>query len=153
MAGIVHLLNIDAQYRRAFRRDRILRDRTNPLDKYDDVELHERFRFPREDILLLIDELRGAVEHETDWNGALSAEQQIMIALRFYATGCYHTLAGDVLDVHKSTASRAIRRVSVALEQRLREYVYLPQLPEYIDGMKAQFYVSIKIKWCPVKAF
>jgi hypothetical protein len=33
------------EVRRAMRRKRIFRDRTNPLEKYDDLELIERFRY------------------------------------------------------------------------------------------------------------
>jgi hypothetical protein len=36
---------------RAMRRERIFRDRTNPLEIYDDLELIERFRFDRRTIL------------------------------------------------------------------------------------------------------
>jgi hypothetical protein len=32
------------EVRRAMRRERIFRDRTNPLEIYDDLELFERFR-------------------------------------------------------------------------------------------------------------
>jgi hypothetical protein len=37
--------------RRAMRRERIFRDRTNPLEIYDDLELLEGFRFDRRTIL------------------------------------------------------------------------------------------------------
>ena len=38
-------------------RDRIFRDRTNPLDVYDDIELHQRFnRFRRHDLIKILDE-------------------------------------------------------------------------------------------------
>jgi hypothetical protein len=35
------------EVRRTMRRERIFRDRTNPLEIYDDLELIERFRFER----------------------------------------------------------------------------------------------------------
>ena len=37
-------------------RDRVLRDRTNPLDMYDDIELFQRFRFLRREPLEVIDD-------------------------------------------------------------------------------------------------
>jgi hypothetical protein len=39
------------EVRRAMRRERIFRDRTNPLEIYDDLELLEGFRFDRRTIL------------------------------------------------------------------------------------------------------
>ena len=39
-----------SQHRRNLRRNRVFRDRKNPLDMYDDVELYDKFRFRRHDI-------------------------------------------------------------------------------------------------------
>uniref|UniRef100_A0A671N003 DDE Tnp4 domain-containing protein n=1 Tax=Sinocyclocheilus anshuiensis TaxID=1608454 RepID=A0A671N003_9TELE len=69
--------------RRAFRRERVMRDRTNPLDIYGDRELIERFRFSR-------------LQH---------------------ATG-------------QEWTSRAIRRVSLALQSRAQIHVCLPTQEE-----------------------
>ena len=47
MARIIHRLYNE----RAFRRERIIRDRSNPLDIYDDGELIMSFRFCKRDLL------------------------------------------------------------------------------------------------------
>ena len=39
------------QQRRALRRERLFRDRVNPLEKYDEVETKMLFRFERVNIL------------------------------------------------------------------------------------------------------
>ena len=46
-------------YRRALRRERLFRDRNNPFDLYDDVDMHKRYRFTRDGIRFLIDNLNG----------------------------------------------------------------------------------------------
>ena len=55
------------EVRRAMRRERICRDRTNPLEIYDYLELIERFRFNRRTILkitkLLQDDLESSTFH------------------------------------------------------------------------------------------
>ena len=119
MAAIVHFFDIDLQYRRAMRRERLVRDRSNPLEVYDDVEILERFRFRRMDIWQMTDMLQYDLEYDTNVNQALQPIQQVMIALRFYASGCYQNFVGDMINVQRSTACRAIRRVSIALENRL----------------------------------
>ena len=43
-------------------RNRVFRDRKNPLDMYDDVELYDKFIFRRHDILTIVDELRDDLE-------------------------------------------------------------------------------------------
>ena len=42
---------------------------------------------------------------------------QLLIALRFYACGSFQQVIGDTVGVEKSTVSRIIRRVSLALAQ------------------------------------
>ena len=54
--------------RRLLRRNRIFRDRTNPLDKFIDLELFWKFRFRRADILQMIDKLK---EEHLNRKGAL----------------------------------------------------------------------------------
>lgn len=53
MARLIHRLYNE----QAFRRERVIRDRSNPLEIYSDEELIERFRFCRRDLLELIEEL------------------------------------------------------------------------------------------------
>ena len=82
MAGIVHLLNVDCQYRRQFRRERLIRDRSNPLEIFDDVELRERFRMDRRSILELVDLISPDLRYTSRRNSAILPVQQTMIALR-----------------------------------------------------------------------
>ena len=57
---------------RAFRREKLIRDRTNPLDVYTESELIERFRFGRQALFELIEELSPQLQHLSDRNSALS---------------------------------------------------------------------------------
>jgi hypothetical protein len=56
-----------------------------------DEQLRQRFRFGRETIDYLANELRGSLERPTAKRTTLSVEQQIMIALRFYTSGAAAT--------------------------------------------------------------
>ena len=112
--------------RRHIRRERIFRDRTNPLDLYDDVDLMSRFRFRRADILDLCDIIDDDIDHPLPRQGSLPSVMQLMIALRFYASGSFQEVVGDTFGVSKRTVGRVIERVSRALSGRLDEYVRLP---------------------------
>ena len=70
--------------RRNFRCQRILRDRTNPFDIYDDVELFARFRFWLEDIVTLVDLFGDELEHPLPRGGSLPPLMQVLVALRFF---------------------------------------------------------------------
>ena len=104
MAGFIH------QYfwQRIQRRSRVFRERINPLQELDDAELHSRYRFRRPDILRIVDLLRNDLEFGNRRRDTLSAEMQVLVALRFYASGSFQNVLGDT--VHKSTVSRIVHR-------------------------------------------
>ena len=57
------LILLRYRQRRLLRRNRIFRDRTNPLHKLNDLELFWQFRFRRADILQMTNELKEELEH------------------------------------------------------------------------------------------
>ena len=57
------LILLRYRQRRPLRRNRIFRDRTNPLHKFNDLELFWQFRFRRADILQMTNELKEELEH------------------------------------------------------------------------------------------
>jgi hypothetical protein len=56
--------------RRALRRERVFRDRTKPLDIYDDFELIDKYRFDRQSIVMICDMLQDDLESSTFRNRA-----------------------------------------------------------------------------------
>uniref|UniRef100_A0A8C6UN81 DDE Tnp4 domain-containing protein n=1 Tax=Neogobius melanostomus TaxID=47308 RepID=A0A8C6UN81_9GOBI len=124
---------------RALRRERVLRDRSNPLEMYNESELLERFRFDRATIFEIVGALTPQLQHVTERNGTLSPSQQVLIALRFFASGSFQNSLGDMVNVHRTTACRAIRRVSLALMRIMGRYVRLPTQEE-AARMKQDFY-------------
>ena len=57
------LILLRYRQRRLLRRNRIFRDRTNPLHKFNDLELFWQFRFRRADILQMTNGLKEELEH------------------------------------------------------------------------------------------
>ncbi|XP_040068766.1 putative nuclease HARBI1 [Ixodes scapularis] len=107
-------------------RQRVFRDCLNPLDEFDEDELQEHFRFGRAGIVFLADTVRPDLEGPTRRSRALSAEQQVVVALQFYATGNFLIAAGDYICAHVSTGSRTVRRVTQALARRARDFIGWP---------------------------
>ena len=75
--------------RRAMRRERICRDRTNPLEIYDDLELIEGFRFNRRTILQITQLLQDDLESSTFHNKAILPLFKVLISLKFVASGSF----------------------------------------------------------------
>ena len=89
------LIVLDELHRRALRRDRIIRDRLNPLEKYNEEEIYRKYRFPRHEILRLTDLIANDL-NKTNKNHAVPPVLQMCTALRFYATGVIHNVSGDM---------------------------------------------------------
>ena len=63
--------------RRALRRERVFRDRKNPLDEFDDVQMFKKYRFTRFGCMHIIDLLEAGLQHPTRRNRALPASLQV----------------------------------------------------------------------------
>jgi len=66
------------------RRERIFRDRTNPLEIYDDWELIESFRFDRRTILQITQLLQDDLESSTFRSKAIPPLIKVLISLRLF---------------------------------------------------------------------
>ena len=63
--------------------------RPSPLHDLNDKDFFNRYRFSKENFRRIVDIFRTELEHPTQHSNALSAELQLCIALRFYATGSF----------------------------------------------------------------
>ena len=103
--------------RRALRRERVYRDRANPLD-IPDHQLLSKYRFPRAEIMNIINLLEGPLERATKRGNPIPAHTQVLVALRFYASGSFQNVVGDVVGISQPSASRAINLVTNLLFER-----------------------------------
>ena len=71
--------------------------------------------------------------------GSLTPVLQVCLALRFYATGSFQSVVGEVIGVGQSTACRTITTVTEALMLRVRDWIKLPSQAE-ANRQKQQFY-------------
>ena len=107
--------------RYALRRERLYRDRMNPLQRYDNVEIKRLFRFERVNISQITNNLQHIIEHSSNRNNALSPLHQVCVALRFYATGCMQSSIACWINIDPSTVSRCVYRVTSALLEENRD--------------------------------
>ncbi|XP_025099687.1 putative nuclease HARBI1 [Pomacea canaliculata] len=127
-----------ARQRRILRRERVFRDRINPIDKYDDAELLCKFRFSRQHILDLTDVVEKQLVH-ANRVGALPPVLQVCLALRFYAIGSFQSACGELLNVSQPTASRTISAVTQALLSLVPQGIRFPDQDE-AELQKVKFY-------------
>lgn len=119
--------------RNTVRKNRIFRDRRNPLDAYNDQEILCRYRMTRRCLMDVIDIVREDISHDTRRSCALTPEEQTFAALRFYATGSFQQVIGDILGLSQPSVSRSVQRVSTALASIAGQIIKFPT-----DNRKAQ---------------
>ena len=103
------------------RKRRTFRRQLDPLTSYTDSELRCRYRFGRDAINYIIGLVADDIMPETNRNHAVSAEMQVLITLRYLASGSFLQVIGDTfLGFDKSTvstrnlSSRKARFITVA---------------------------------------
>ena len=86
------------------------------LDEYlSENNVKSKFHFGRDSIKYLADLLADDLGRNTARNHALSPLVQVLVALRFFASGSFLEAIGDTFGLPKSTVSRCITAVSQAL--------------------------------------
>lgn len=134
-----YLIRREIGRNRCFERERLFRDMFNPLELLNEKQLYERYRFDRESIYtltsLLAEDLNCCRR-----NCALLPVHQVLIALRYYATGTFQIVCGDIVGVSKTTAHVAIWKVTHALLHKVHNFIKFPTSNEQINATNSGFY-------------
>ena len=120
--------------------DRVFRDKTNPLDILSDEEIRVRYRLDRRNIYNLCELLKDDLIRPTKRSQSLSVSLQVMTALRYYATGSFLSVCGDIHGLSKMSASRCIHAVTNSLCKHMKSYIKFPSTIQDIRQTKADFY-------------
>lgn len=125
---------------------RVFNDRNNPLETMNATQLLREYRFDRQSILRLTATLEHDIEHQTRRSYAIPALLQVLIALRFFACGTFHSVIANVFKVHKSTVCRTVHRVALALCRQIDKYLQFPSKDEE-DAIAEHFFFCSR--WIP----
>ena len=103
------------------------RPEIDPFECYTKRELRSRYRFGREGLEFIVDLLADEISPSTRRSHSLSAEEQVLITLRFLASGSFLEVIGDTFGSYdKSTVSRVVRRVTQALAAKVNDFIKFP---------------------------
>jgi hypothetical protein len=120
------------------RRSRRFRTRTNLQISDRATDTTQRFRLSDNDINFINQRIGSTLKHTTNRNHALSSEEQIRLALRYFSTGASFSVIGDAHGVHKSTVSRSVQRVVMH-----KISVILLEYHAYLDASMEHMYRSL----------
>ncbi|XP_068192102.1 putative nuclease HARBI1 isoform X3 [Antennarius striatus] len=119
------------------RREVIIRPRLDVMSNPDSY-LFERYRFTSQSITYIHDLIRPHICNITNRSHALTSQQVLCVALRFFANGGFLYHVGDAQHLSKSTVCRAVRRVCLALKRLLPRFVSFPG-NKSIEAIKEEF--------------
>ena len=118
MTGLIPLF-LSEEQENCLARERVIRDRRNLLDCYDDVELVLRFRFSRLAILKITELIQ---DHLNSTDGSYAPHPH----LQFFASGTFQLICGDGVHVSQPSACRYIRAVALGLQSIYSRFLACP---------------------------
>lgn len=89
-------------------------------------EFRERYRFLLINIQFILNLIRPSLITMTRRSKAVSPLLQLLVALRYFATGSFFRLIGDSVGLSEATVSRCVHRVATALCGIGRRYISFP---------------------------
>lgn len=119
---------------------RNFRERTDPFEIYSEEEFKIRFRFSKVTVNELLYMIGENLEPLTRRNHSISSKLQLVVALRYFATGTFQAVMGDSVGIHKSTVSRIVRRVSRRIAGLKETLIQMPRTEQEILDVKKGFY-------------
>ncbi|CAC5423008.1 HARBI1 [Mytilus coruscus] len=94
---------------------------------------------PREAILNIVDILTDDLEPKTMRSHSVPASLQVLTALRYYATGSFQQVVGDLVGLSQPTISRIVSRTSRALAAKVADFIKFPLSPREQLAVKQGF--------------
>jgi hypothetical protein len=92
-----------------------------------DDAFFKRFRFTRDGFQYLLDFLGDDLPEADDNRGRpFTPSTQLLVALRYYATGSFQIVHGDLQGVSQPSACRIVRRISKVIARKRAEVIRFP---------------------------
>lgn len=101
-----------------YRIPRLMRDRGNPMEHYDETEFCIRYRFSKTTVCRLLELL--PMQESADGRGIpVPPMLRLLTALRFYGAATFQRETGDLIGLSQATTCRVIAEVSEAISRTL----------------------------------
>lgn len=121
-------------------RPRVYKPRKDCFAYFNDDEFLERYRLPKDCVRSIINLLAIDISSTTNWNNAVTVEDQVLVTLRYMATGSILQAVGDFHGIHKSTTSKIIKKVIRALARMGQQNIRMPATAAEINSTVQEFY-------------
>ncbi|XP_052761883.1 putative nuclease HARBI1 [Mya arenaria] len=119
MAALIGAQNVNIRKKRVYRPNFVYKTLT-------DKELRAKYRFGKEGLQFLNDQLEERLRRPTGKGCAMDPAEQVCIALRYYATGAFFDVVGDTMGRDKATVCRVVKHVTEGLVEMKDRFIRWP---------------------------
>lgn len=102
----------------------------DPLNDYPDDHFKQRYRMYKSSFEDLFDLIKEDLVKENSRGCPVDSKKQLLIAIRFYATGLIQRDNGDILGISQATTCRIIGRVSRLIAKLYPKFIKWPETSE-----------------------
>lgn len=127
----VHVPNIRRSYQQRMRAT---------INEWDDYEFFVRFRMTKPTFNMVLQLITPTLQHPQPRSRYLTPEQQLLITLRFLASGSMQLVVADFVHASQPTVSRVLVRVCDALLLHFRTFIKMPETNAEREQAAAEFY-------------
>ncbi|XP_060806387.1 putative nuclease HARBI1 [Amyelois transitella] len=114
-------------------------DFQDPFDYYSSEEFRRRYRFTKDVVhFVLLPLINKDLEKLTARGLPVPPLYQLLVSLRFYASGSFQMITGDLISISQPTVSRIVKRVSHLFCLKVQEFI---KFPNNLQRIKEDFYV------------
>ena len=107
--------------------------------KYDEDQFRNSYRLTKAAIRELLEIIRPDISTHNERGKPIPADIQLLLALRFYATGTLQLACGDLCEISQPPASRIIKRVSEAIARLKNIHITFPDV-DMLQQLKLDFW-------------
>ena len=106
-------------------------DRRNLFRLFTNQEFKQRFRLSKRKASVLIQYFEPRLKAQRTGRRYISPALQVLIALRYYATGSHQRIVAECLGVSQPTVCRVIQRVSRLIARLKPKFIFMPVQREH----------------------
>jgi len=120
---------------------RYLLDNSNPVESFDDVEFYNRYRFTKQSFFDLLKICEAELVAKSERGLPIPPLLKLCAALRFYATGSFQIVTGDLENISQSSISILVKEISEILAKNKEEFVKFPKSAEEVEIENQRFFI------------
>ncbi|KAJ8321463.1 hypothetical protein KUTeg_000986 [Tegillarca granosa] len=110
----------------------VLRERNNPLEEYNNVDVFKRYRFEKDNVVHIFHTIKENKYHLMENRGLpIPPMLQLLATLRFYVTGTLESVQYDLYNISQSSVSRIVSKESGFIAAEANNYIRFPTPNNY----------------------